>query len=259
MNDIYFITYATHSERLFPILLDSCKKNNINLNIIGYGDKWINWKNRALNILNHIKTLDPNIIICHIDGFDSIILSNKEEIYEKFKKYYSDKKIVFSLDTTNNIFVRYIKLKKFTLCKNTFISAGLYIGYNYYIQYLLNEFIKSDDYDDQHFFSILCNNLSDMEIDNNIIFYNYQYFDSINLKYIDNRLYIDNKMPCIISAPGNVNINNILKKFNYSYLSNNKNNTIEYFIRNNKDILFIFKYEFIILILTIFILYNLVK
>jgi hypothetical protein len=83
-SKIYFITYATHSERLYDILLKSAERNNIKLNVIGMGDKWIGWKNRAQQILNHLKTLDKNMIICHIDGFDSIILANEEEIYNKF-------------------------------------------------------------------------------------------------------------------------------------------------------------------------------
>ncbi len=226
---IYFITYATHSERLFDILLESAKRNNIKLNVIGMGNKWKDWKTRAGEILNHLKKLDNNMIICHIDGFDSIILGTELEIYEKFMTNYSDKKIIFSSDNSNNFFIKYFKLKKFNLCRNNFISAGLYIGYNYYIQKLLTEFINSDESDDQRFFTSLCYN-EEIGIDDNIIFYNYQYFGN-KLIYNNNRLYINENTPCIISAPGGVNITNILNNFGYDY--NIKNNqTIEYFIRN---------------------------
>jgi hypothetical protein len=121
---------------------------------------------------------------------------------------YNKYKIVFSSDETNKIFFRYFKLKKFTLCKQHFISAGLYIGYNYYIQDLLQNFIESDEIDDQRFFSLLCEN-NNIGIDtNNIIFYNYQFFEIIG-DYKDNRLHINKNTPCIISAPGDVNISNM--------------------------------------------------
>jgi len=257
-NMIYFITYATHSERLYDILIESAKRNDINLHVIGMGDMWIGWKNRAQKILDHLKTLDRNMIICHIDGFDSVILGNEQEIYNKFITNYKNNKIVFSSDETNNIFIRYFKLKKFTLCRNNFISAGLYIGYNYYIQKLLQEFIDSRETDDQRFFSMLCDNNNDIGIDiNNIIFYNYKYLEN-NGYYKDNRLYVNNINPSIISAPGGVNITNILKNFGYNYTKEN-NTTIEYFARNFMGTIKYFYVEIFIITLLLLCLFKLMK
>ena len=212
MNKIYYLTYATHSERLFDLLKESAINNNINLHIIGYGDKWINWKNRAQQILNHIKTLDKNQIICHIDGFDSLILGDDNEIYNKFIDNIGNKKIIFSKDNTTNLIAKYYKLKKFSLCHDVFISAGLYIGYNYYIQELLEKFIDSNVSDDQKFFSSLCSTYDEIGYDiNNILFYNYQYFENkFKFIYKNKRLIINNNKPVIISAPGNIKITNIL-------------------------------------------------
>lgn len=261
MNKIYYLTYATHSERLFDILIESAEKNNINLNTIGFGDKWLGWKNRAQQILNHIKKLDDNQIICHIDGFDSIILGSDNELYEKFINNFYDKKIVFSNDNTSNIIAKYYKLKKFTLCNDIFISAGMYMGYNYYIQKILTEFINSNDVDDQHFFSLLCKDDINIGYDaNNLLFYNYQYFENKNnYKYKANRIIINNNKPIIISAPGNVDIKDILSRFGYS--SNNfKNiNSIDYLIKNAKDDYKYFWKEILFIILILFILFKLIK
>ena len=254
---IYFITYATHSERLYDILIESAKRNNINLNVIGMGDVWVGWKNRAQKILDHLKTLDRNMIICHIDGFDSVILGNEQEIYNKFITNYKNNKIVFSSDNSNNIFIKYFKLKKFTLCRNNFISAGLYIGYNYYIQDLLQKFIDTNETDDQRFFSMLCENNNDIGIDiNNIIFYNYKYLEN-NGEYKNNRLYINNNTPSIISAPGGVNITKILNNFGYNYTKENST-TIEYFVRNFTGTVKYFYVDIIIIIIILlFCLYKL--
>ncbi len=261
MNKIYYLTYATHSERLFEILKNSAKDNEINLNVLGYGDKWFGWKDRAKNILKHLKTLDDNIIICHIDGFDSILLGSDDELYEKFINNFNDKKIVFSTDNSSNFFVNYYKKKKFTLCNNVFISAGLYIGYNYYIQELLHKFIISDESDDQHFFSSLCKNHKEIGYDtDNILFYNYQYFENENLYYKDKRLIINNKKPVVISAPGNVDIVNILENFGYNYdIFFKKINPLDYLIKNAKDDYKYFWKEIFFIIIFIYILYNLIK
>jgi hypothetical protein len=259
MNKIYYLTYVTHSERLFNILIDSAKQNDINLNVIGFGDKWLGWKNRALQILNHIKKLDDDQIICHIDGFDSIILGSDNELYEKFINNFSDKKIVFSTDNSSNIFVKYYKSKKFTLCNNIFISAGMYIGYNNYIQNILNKFVNSNDTDDQHFFSLLCKNDNNIGYDTKIfLFYNYQYFQNKN-NYKNNRIIINNNKPVLISSPGNVNITHILSNFGYKTNDFININFIDYLIKNTKNDYKYFWKEILFIILKIFILIKLIK
>jgi hypothetical protein len=261
MNKIYYLTYATHSERLFDLLKESANRNNINLNIIGFGEKWFGWKNRAQQILNHIKKLDNQQVICHIDGFDSIILGSDNELYEKFINNFKDKKIVFSTDNPSNFFVKYYKLKKFTLCNDIFISAGMYIGYNYYIQELLNKFINSNHSDDQHFFSLLCERDNNIGYDiNNLLFYNYQYFENTNnYKYKDNRIVMNNNKPVVISAPGNVDIVNILNNFGYNSNNFKKINPLNYLIKNAKeDYKYLWK-EILFIIVLIYVFYNLIK
>ncbi len=259
MNKIYYLTYATHTERLFNLLKKSAINNNINLNIIGYNNKWNGWKDRAQHILNHIKKLDKNQIICHIDGFDSLILGSDDEIYNKFINMIDNKKIIFSIDKPYNSIATFYKIKKFSLCNNVFISAGLYIGYNYYIQELLEKFINSNDNDDQHFYSSLCHTYNEIGYDtDNELFYNFQHFENKSkLIYENNRLIINNNKPVIVSAPGNTNINNILTNFGYNY-NNLKYNNIKYLIKNIKGDYKYFYFEIIYLIIFIIVIYNLI-
>ena len=258
MNKIIFLTYATHNERLFDKLIESSKKNNINLNILGYGKKWEGWKKRAEEILFFLNKYDNNQLICHIDGFDSIILGNELELYTKFNKYYKNKKIVFSSDNNNNLYINYYKMKKFSLCHDNFISAGLFIGYNYYVKQILNEFINSNYSDDQKFFTSLCNLNNDIGIDDNILFYNFQYLEN-NYKYENNRLIINNNKPVIISAPGNVNIVNMLKNFGYDSENFKNVNTLSYLIKNAKDDYKYFWIEILFILLIIITIYKLIK
>jgi hypothetical protein len=268
MNKIIFITYATHNERLFDILLESAKNNNINLNVLGYNNKWRGWKKRTASLLNYINNIDDNKLICHIDGFDSIILGGEEELYNKFNKYYKDKKVVFSSDNSNNLSINYYKNKKFGMCHNNFISAGMFIGYNYYVKKILKDFLNSNYSDDQQFFVSICNKDNNIGIDNNILFYNYQYFfNDYKLKYNNKRLIvsplsginIDKNEPVIISAPGNVNINSILEKFNYNKPLNYKRNIFSYITKNSNGIIKIFLIEIILLILIIIMIIKIIQ
>lgn len=248
MKSIYFITYATHSERLFDTLLESAKRNAIKLNVIGLGEKWINWKHRAKQILMHLNTINDNMLICHIDGFDSIILGNATELYNKYIEHYSDKKIVFSSDNADNIFVKYFKLKKFSVCRDNFISAGLYMGYNHYVKDLLQKFIDSSETDDQRYFTSLCIDDNNIGIDNNILFYNYQYFGK-ELNYYNNRLIVNNMTPVIISAPGNTNIVKVVKHFGYVLNENYDMNTLGYYVKNSTGLCKFFKFEIIVFLI----------
>ena len=260
MNKIIFITYATHNERLFEILMESSKRNDINLNVLGYNEKWIGWKDRASKILDFIKKFDDNQLICHIDGFDSIILGSEKELYKKFNKFYKNKKVVFSSDNSKHFHINYYKMKKFSMCRKNFISAGLFIGYNYYIKKLLKDFIDSDYSDDQKFFVSECKTDENIGIDNNILFYNYQYFfNDYGLTYNNDRLIINNNQPIIISAPGNIDINSILEKFNYEPPKEYKRDFFGYVIKNGKDIIQMFIGEIIFLILIIIILIRITK
>ena len=86
----YIVCYATHTERYFNILKESCP----NIIILGYNDKWINFYTKIHKILDFCKTKNPDDIICIIDGFDTIVLSSLDEILDKYKSLNYD--IVFS-------------------------------------------------------------------------------------------------------------------------------------------------------------------
>jgi hypothetical protein len=46
MNNFHIVTVATESKYYFPYLLESCKNNGKELEVLGYGEKWegLNWK-----------------------------------------------------------------------------------------------------------------------------------------------------------------------------------------------------------------------
>ena len=79
------LTIATHSEGYYQTLLETCKKHKIDIEILGWEQKFINllWKFELVN--NRLKNVKDDEIVLFIDGFDTIILSNENEIIDKFK------------------------------------------------------------------------------------------------------------------------------------------------------------------------------
>ena len=123
-GNIYIVTYATHEEGYFSLLKKSCP----DLIVLGMNTKWNGFYGRVKEIVNFCKTVNENDIICHVDGFDSVVLCNKEKIKEKFLE--SKSNILFSsLRNPSNIIIKYLQDKLFSSCKGEKLNAGLYIGY----------------------------------------------------------------------------------------------------------------------------------
>jgi len=132
-DKLEIVTYATHNERYFPILVESAKRNNLKLTVLGYGKKWNGFTDKFIGVLNYIKNKDPNLIVMFVDAFDVVFNNTTEqEILNKYNSF--NKPIVFSVDMKNNYFFP----KGFSKTINT----GLYIGRVAYLNELLNNLMK---------------------------------------------------------------------------------------------------------------------
>lgn len=117
----------------YNILIESCKKNNIDLIVLGLGKKWTGFTMRFKLWSDYLNKLDENEIVMINDAYDVIILQNSNHILQKFKNF--NKKIVFSIQSglfTNLLFAQSIK------CTENIICMGNMIGYVKY----LKQFIK---------------------------------------------------------------------------------------------------------------------
>jgi hypothetical protein len=244
----YIITYSTHSESYFEILKQSCP----DIIVIGYGEKWNGFYNKIKSTVNFCKSKNPDDIICVVDGFDSVVLTSKEEILKTYKSF--NIPLVFSQDTSSyNILAKYNQDKIFGNCKDKRLNAGLSIGTAKSIIEFWKDIQEKED--DQSYATKQCNKIDYMKLDvEHKLFYNYSSADTIDVK--NNLIFINNNKhsSCIISSPGNNNINHILSQLNYTNLPDIK---IKYKFR----ILTYFKYyikEIIlaVLIVSIFIYFK---
>ena len=122
------VCISTHSEGYFPALQQSCRKHNIKLNILGWGQKWkgLIWKFHLL--MEFLKTSDPDDIILHADAHDVILLENEEQILAKYKSF--NKPIVLGIENPMNY--NFMTALRNSICEKCddkhIINTGLYIG-----------------------------------------------------------------------------------------------------------------------------------
>uniref|UniRef100_A0A0N4Z9N2 procollagen-lysine 5-dioxygenase n=1 Tax=Parastrongyloides trichosuri TaxID=131310 RepID=A0A0N4Z9N2_PARTI len=145
-------------------LVDSAKKFNINLNIIGLGEKWEggNMENgegggHKIHLLR--KELEKykeekDLVVVFMDAYDVLFTASPNKILEHFLYEYKDNRVVFSAEgfcwPDKSLASKYPVVK----FGKRYLNSGLYMGYANEIYEILNygKDIKYDD-DDQLFFT----------------------------------------------------------------------------------------------------------
>jgi len=231
------ITVTTHNERYFPVLKQSCKYNNLDLVVLGFGEKWqgFTWKFKLM--IDYLKTIDENEIVIFVDAYDVIALQDANTIEKRFKQYSSYlTKIITGWERAKSPLIEYLSSLIFGKCMNRRINSGCYIGICKNILYILRDLFNKFDlnsnkmeYNDQVLLTKYCN------LDNNVfkIDYNYDFFLVINgaidhldinkdkIEILTNEnghrelVYKGIFTPCFIHGIGATNMNDIIYKLNY--------------------------------------------
>ena len=205
--------------------------------------------------VNFCQNINPQDVVCFIDGFDSVILESKKEILSRFQQM--NKRVIFSR-ASNKITIRtkYIQDKLFGNCNNNRLNTGMYIGYAQDIIDIWEGF--SNNNDDQKFITTKCQrekHINKISIDlDNYIFYNYSPND--HLKVIKQKLYIDNNSNscCIISSPGDQDINKILSEIGFKKIPKVQKQIVRRFTTYFKN--FIPEFLLFIVVIIIFALFK---
>jgi len=268
----HIITVATNSELYFPYLVDSCKKNGIPLTVLGYGEKWTGFTFRFDKMIQYLKKLDPNDVVCFIDGYDVICVRDLREMTDVFLqlKKKNNCKIVIAENNIiiNNLYnvVLYITVKtSFDKCKNKLINAGSYIGQVKDILYVLEQVYTGDNtLDDQKILVKYCKtNPNDFYIDlkNELFLTIDRPFDSIHpyLTVKNNKIYYNNNRPFFIHGNGHTYLDSTLDLVGYKNVNINHKlyykNKSKYFISTYfNEVCYVSIYILIFIVLFIYIM-----
>jgi hypothetical protein len=119
----------------YNFLVESCKRHNIKLIVLGLGKKWEGFTMRYKLYLDYLNTLNNNEIVMINDAYDVVILQDSKIIKTKFLKF--NTKILFSGE---NNYISKIFNKR---CIDDYsINNGNIIGYVFYIKKLINLIYK---------------------------------------------------------------------------------------------------------------------
>ncbi len=259
------VTVATHSERYFPVLQQSCKRHNIDLVILGWEQKWQGFNWRLHLLLDFLQTIPQDELVVFIDAYDVMILQDAKIIEDRYNKLIkkTGAKIIVGFEKAKSTFIELLALMVFGKCNKHRMNAGTYAGKAQDIYNMLkkacNEFscsYNTKDNNDQVLFSKYCRVYpSELYIDedNEIFLVINGALDHIDykdeMKVINNKVIYKNKYdPCIIHAVGATNINNLIKQLGYDNVNPiTLKDTIQYDITSIKHYSYFLRYYILVL------------
>lgn len=220
---LHVATVATHSERYLPVLEKMIEDRGIKLKKLGFGKKYQGHFMKDLEMIEFLKTVPKEDIVVFLDGFDTLMLSDTEEVIKKFRE--TGKKMVISIENIRNSFLTHSY--HFQKVQEKFINTGLYIGYAGYVLEFLKE-MYSQDYNkksNQTTWSSFLNkpkhkiDLDHFGVDSGSkIFLNHSPTCNNKFKFIKDqkRLVMEDKTrPCFIQGNGVVNMDYIINGTGY--------------------------------------------
>lgn len=236
-------TVATNSQRYFPVLQESCKRFNVELVVLGWGEKWRGYAWKFQKMLGYLETLEPDDVVLFIDAYDVVLLQDPKVLEQRFKS--SGKKMIVAKDGNHpNFAVSYLIHYVFHPVKSQYINTGTYIGYAGYMldlltkvsQYKNNGFSEKEN--DQELMSRYCQEFPDaLDIDTNgslfaTLYGGNRYFlgnkyrlesNASSLKVEDKQIYTRGggetsatwETPCVLHGPCNTDLGELLSALDY--------------------------------------------
>lgn len=162
------ITIATESGGYFNALIESSKKYNYQLIILGFNKEWKGFGWRLKLVLNFLKKLPAEEIVMMIDAYDVVFLRNSKDIIDEFKKL--NTKFLCGAFRKNDGIIGYVQEKEFGKFKNDLIypyvniCAGTWIGYVEDIINIYSKYEIEDYQDDQILLNIIYDENNDRKI-----------------------------------------------------------------------------------------------
>lgn len=270
------VTVATKSDKYFPSLIESCKRNNYDITVLGWGQKWQGFTWRFNLMLEYLATLDDSEVVCFIDAYDVIMLQPSDILENKFIDNYrkTGKGIILTRDKALNPLFELGGFLSYGSCHGVRINAGTYIGFAGSIKDMLKSLCTDFDCrnpraDDQIFITKYCQkNYNTIDIDINANFFMVivegPNIDADPTKHsitFENGeiVYNKNVKPCVLHAPFQTNINTILQNIGYDGINITYDHMWKYiFVAHIHK--FIFIIVFIIVLILIYVFYiNLTK
>jgi hypothetical protein len=183
------VTVATHPDRYFNSLLDSAKKNNIEITVLGMGEKWQGFKWKLTLMKEFLKNNNPYEIVVFIDAYDVIFLQDLNKLKEVMLYYKGLKNSVSSLGRTEFIDNIIYKYDEGYPVLSIEMGEQLFINYQRTMCYY-DEYKETEDID------IISQIGRIFKYKNINVYFNYKNFTEFKNNYKDSKEYLLTKLYC---------------------------------------------------------------
>lgn len=125
------VTVCTHKDGYFDALVESCKRHNHDLVVLGWNQTWKGFVWRQKLVLDYLEQLcrtgTENDLVCLVDAYDVVCLQDSDTIETRFRTFNKDIVVSSEFDTP---FVKdhYYKRLYGPPCRGHKLNAGLFMG-----------------------------------------------------------------------------------------------------------------------------------
>lgn len=145
---IHYLCVATESKLYFPYL----KQLIPDLVVLGMNMKWNGFIMKFELLVDYLKTINDDDIICFIDAYDVLPTKNiihLEEQFIEFSKKNPNVKMIVGYDKPDNFIIDKLGNYIFDSCENCRLNSGQYIGYVKNIKEIFKNIMSENIKDDQ--------------------------------------------------------------------------------------------------------------
>lgn len=134
---LHICTVASQDRPGLQQLLDSCRRYNVSIDLLGYGLPFRGNGENLLHVQNYLEAFPETDIVMFIDAYDVLFMDNANSILAKFLEM----KVPFVISAERYCWPFSNKAAEFTQSDTSFkyINAGSYIGYISHLKEILKE------------------------------------------------------------------------------------------------------------------------
>ena len=157
---VEIVTYANKSQGMFAELVNN--EFGVPIKVLGWGTKWNGFSDKYKAMTKHLETKNGDDIVIFLDGFDTKINRNPNNVVELFKE--CDCKVLVSRDP--RMVGKTLSKAIFGVCKGeTMANSGLYMGYAKYLKLVIDEALSLKCEDDQVNLNTICQKYDFIKVD----------------------------------------------------------------------------------------------
>lgn len=230
---IHFVTIATKMDGYMKFFLESCKMHNVNINVLGFGKKWLGFGWRWMLVKKFLIDKEDDDIVCFLDSYDLIVNKSVEDLESVFRSLGTE--FLVSRETQAHMLLDF-SLKFLSKCfsskwesiDNVLINAGTWMSTKRAFMKMLNEVRTNPEYkfslssDDQGMLCRYIKNNRDLvkiDMENKVFLVSispfFGFFYNKDITFDGEKILFRGNPAFFIHCPAKANMNEVIQLFGY--------------------------------------------